>query len=475
MSITTQHTTTRRGLLRQSVATATALAAPWFVPSHVLAAPGRPGANDRVEIGVIGVGVRGKYLIANMPPQGRVVALCDCARGRIESAIHPSGQFERPLAEFAARDASQCSRWQDYRRMLEEQKLDAVVIAAPDHHHAQAMILACQAGCDVYVEKPLSLTIREGRAMVEAAQRYQRVVQVGSQQRTMEMNRFACEWIRQGGLGHVSLVEQPNYPGPLSAVRLEGEPPPDDLDWELFLGPTPAQPHHRRLWVKEEFYVGNLLWRGWDLWRSFSGHLMTNWGAHSVDMVQYALGMDESGPVQIDVQPLAATAELTQYWAAKTPPPWHDVGQADSDSSPVYPLTMRYASGTELRFCRQQLPAVFHGERGTMWMSRNKFSTDPPDLVRGGPDKEVTKKWQGAGYVARPHLENWLDCLRSRQQPNAPLESGHRTATVCHLANLARQLGRNLRWDPRRERFVDDPLADQLLDRPRRPGFELPK
>jgi predicted dehydrogenase len=358
--------------------------------------------------------------------------------------------------------------------MLDEQKLDAVIIAAPDHHHAQAMILACQAGCDVYVEKPLSLTIREGRAMVQAASRHGRLVQVGSQQRTMENNRVACEFIRGGGLGPVSLVELPNYPGPLCRSKLREEPVPAGLDWDLFQGPVSRQPHHRRLWVKEEFYLGNLLWRGWDLWRDFSGHLMTNWGAHSVDMVQYALGMDGSGPVEVEVHPVTPDEPTTRYWATKTPQPGHDVGQADADVSRFHSVTMLYSNGTLVRFCRQRQETVFHGPRGTLSMGRNKFRTDPPGLIRELPDPALAKRWQGSGHVARPHLENWLACLESRHQPNAPLEAGHRTATVCHLANLARQLGRKLQWDPQHERFVDDGAADQQLDRPRSPGFELP-
>jgi predicted dehydrogenase len=434
----------------------------------------QPSPNDRIEIGVIGVGVRGKYLIANLPSRARVVALCDCFLERVQSARQPRGQFVAPLADFSRHDARDCSIWQDYRRMLDEQKLDAVVIAAPDHHHAQAMILACQAGCDVYVEKPLSLTIREGRAMVQAAERHRRLVQVGSQQRTMELNRVACEFIRAGGLGDVTLVEMANYPGPLRRCKLPEEPVPAGLDWSLFLGPAPPQHHHRRLWVKEEFYLGNLLWRGWDLWSDFSGHLMTNWGAHSIDMVQFALGMDHSGPVEVAVHPLTPDEPMTRYWATKTPQLQHDVGQADADTARFHPVSLRYANGTLVRFCRQRLETLFHGQRGTLSMGRNKFTTDPPDLIRDLPDASLAKRWQGSGHVARPHLENWLACLESRQQPNAPLEAGQRTATVCHLANIARQLGRKLQWDPDQERFVNDAAANQLLDRPRSRGFELP-
>ena len=154
------------------------------------------GANERLRVGVIGTGVRGKYLIANMPEAARVVALCDCSLENVANTREPEGELKEPLAKFAAGEAKACSIYQDYRQMLDRAKLDAVVIAAPDHHHAQAMILACHAGLDVYCEKPLTVTIAEGRAMVEAAKKYNRVVQVGSQQRTMEVNRAGCEFIR---------------------------------------------------------------------------------------------------------------------------------------------------------------------------------------------------------------------------------------------------------------------------------------
>jgi len=461
---------------RQALGTAAAVGTAYFIPTGVLGGAGRTGANERVRIGLIGAGVRGKYLIANLPPAAQVVALCDCYLPRVAQTLKPTGDFARPLAMFAQTDAARCSTHQDYRRMLDRQRLDAVVIATPEHHHVQIALLALQRGLDVYVEKPLTLTIAEGRALVEAAGRTDRIVQVGSQQRTMEMNVFACRFIREGGLGRVHRVELPNYPGPMPHFALPEEPPPEGLDWNLFCGPRPLRAHHRRRWVKEEFEVDGLLWRGWDLWHDFSGHIMTNWGAHSVDMVQLALGKDDTGPVEVWLPPAKSDERATfaKIWAAKTPP-LGSVPDRSTDAARFRPVAMRYADGTVLEFTSQENFTVFHGERGKLTMSRNKFTVDPPELVRDAPDPAVTKKWEGPGHVARPHLANWLACLASRKTPNAPLESGHRTVTVCHLANLARQLGRKLRWDPKTERFAGDDEADALLDRPRRKVFELPK
>ena len=494
----------RRKFLRAGLVAGTSVVAPCMVPSHVLGRAGRPSANERIHIGVIGLGARGKSLIGDLPETGRITAICDCAKWRMAETLTPKPRLAQILAPFHERDASLCTAYQDYRQMLDRQKLDAVIIAAPDHHHVLAAVLACEAGLDVYVEKPLSLTIAEGRRLAETVQRTGRVVQVGSQQRTMEINRFACEFVRDGGLGRVSKIELSNYPGPLVLADAFGdsstptscdvgyalpeEPIPDGLNWDLFCGPTRERPYDRRLYIKDEFRVGKLLWRGWDLWRSYSGHMMTNWGAHNVDMAQYALGRDDSGPVEIWTEQPSSLAGIVAQWNHKSPPPGEVNGlvrrarerrTATSSVPPIdqrrfWPVWMRYADGVELHFVRGPDSLVIHGERGTMNMRRNYFQVDPPDLVADAPGPEAQQKWKGPGIVARPHLENWLDCVRTRQPTNAPVEVAHRTVTICHLANIARQLHRKLRWDPQKECFLADEEANRLLERPKRNGFELP-
>ena len=441
---------------------------------------------ETVRVGVIGTGVRGKYLIGNLPESARVTAICDCATSRMAGTIEPKGDFAAVLQSFRDNDAARCATYQDYRRMLDREKLDAVIIATPDHHHTLAAMWALQAGLNVYLEKPLTVSIREGRLLADMVKKTGRVLQVGSQQRTMEVNRFACEFIRDGGLGKISKVELPNYPGPLTIGNVGAEPIPDGLDWNLFLGPTPLRAHHRKLWVKDEFKVGDLLWRGWDLYRDFSGHIMTNWGAHSVDMVQYALGKDDTGPGEIRAVEPQAVRPMWAMWKHKTPAPVARLSESSSSRPPdsesqatresrrFWPVVMRYADGVEVRFVHGPDYIRFHGERGEMKMRRNHFETDPPGLVTNGPDASVGEKWKGGGHVARPHLENWLDAIRQSSRLNAPVEVGHRTVTICHLANIARELNRPLRWNPETEQFVDDNEANQFLDRPRRKGFELP-
>jgi predicted dehydrogenase len=445
----------RRRFLKSSSAGAAAIGLPYFVSSSALGTQGGTGANDRVHIGLIGTGIRGKYLIASMPDEGRVVAICDCHLPRTADTLEPrKKRHAKLLARFRERDAGRCTAYQDYRRMLDEAELDAVMIATPDHHHVLAAMLACQRGLDLYVEKPLSLTIAEGRALVEAVKRHKLVCQVGSQNRSMEMNRYACAFVRSGRLGKISRVQLPSYPGPMRYQRLPEEPVPKGLGWELFCGPTPVRPHNRKLWVKDQFKIDGKLWRGWDLWRSYSGHLMTNWGAHSVDMVQLALGTDGTGPVEV--------------WPST---------EKHTGSMRFCPVVMRYASGIELSL---ELPLaklnrwLFHGELGLLSMHRNHFEVDPPELVTDPPDPKVAEIWKGHESVARPHVQNWLDCIKNRATPTVPVEVGHRSVTVCHLAGIARELRRKLRWDPDKERFPDDDEANALFDRPRRKGFDLP-
>jgi predicted dehydrogenase len=253
----------------------------------------------------------------------------------------------------------------------------------------------------------------------------------------------------------------------MTIPRMRNDSAPDGLDWDLFLGPAPLRAHARQLWVKDEFKVGDLLWRGWDLYRDFSGHMMTNWGGHSVDMVQYA-ARDDTGPVEVRAVEPDSVEAIAEIWKEKTP--WLGGFQPQR----YWPVEMRYADGVTLHFRLGVEGIRFHGERGMLKMSRNRFETDPPDLVKDPPDPRLAEKWKGDGHVARPHLENWLDCIRTRAVPNAPVEAGHRTATICHLANIARELKRPLRWNPESEQFIDDEEANSLLDRPRRKGFELP-
>ena len=413
----------RRRFLKRSTLLAAGAAAPCFVPASALAAPDQPGANDRVVIGFVGTGGRARQLMDHVPADGRIVAICDCYRQRCIETLQQKG--------------TSWKTYQDYRRMFDEENLDAVVVATPDHARVLPCIHACQAELDVYAEKPLTLTIAEGRVLVDAARKYKRVFQVGSQQRTMAMNRFACELVRSGGIGKLHTVLGVNYPGPRQYTGLPEQPIPEGLDWDRWCAQTPLRPYNPQL----QF--------GWMGWRAYSGGEMTNWGAHGLDQVQWALGMSESGPVEI--------------WPVT--------------EGPNGKVSMRYANGVILRLELEQGPmggAIFVGDQAKIEINRNKFTTNPPDLIKDPPEPATAEIWEGPGWIARPHIQNWLDCIKTREKPNADVEIGHRSISVCHLANIAREVGRKLRWDPETETFPGDDEANCYLDRPKRKGYELP-
>ena len=453
-------TLTRRRLL---AATAAGLAAPRSLSSGSSAA----STDSRLRVGLIGCGVRGRYLIASLPPAARIAAVCDCATSRMTETLRPTGEWAGLLGDWAAADGASARTFQDYRRLIDAGGLDAVIVAAPDHHHVPAATHALEAGLHVYLEKPVSVCIAEGRELVGAVRRSGRVLQVGSQQRSMAVNRAACEFVAGGGLGAVERVELPNYPGPRRDPDWPAEPIPPGLDWDLFLGDTPRRPHNRHLWVKDRFTVDGAAWRGWDLYRAYSGHLTTNWGAHGVDMVQFALAADETGPVSIEPLPPADAAavaalrrDFDRKWRKKTPPP--ETGWAEA--SRFHPVRLTYADGVAVEFRPDVKEATIHGARGSVAIPRNDYRAAPATLLPR-PDEADRAPWEGRGFVARPHLQNWLDAIAGAADPTAPAEAGHRTATVCHLVNLARELRRPLRWDPVAERFENDAAANALLSR----------
>jgi len=419
----------RRAMIRR---TAAGVALPLFLPNAVLRAGTRTSANEQIGIGAIGVGNRAKLLLEQLPEGGRIVALSDCNLPRAEA--------------FKAAKKGDWPIYQDYRELLDRKDIDAVIVGTGEFQRVVPCIHACQAGKDIYAEKPLTLYIREGRVLVEAVRRHERVFQVGTQQRSMAINRIGCELIRTGGLGKVLEVRAMNYPISQAspASPLAAEPVPKGLDWDRWLNQAAMRPF-------------NPQWMGWMRWRDFAGGEMTNWGAHGVDQVQCALGMDTTGPVEM--RPIQAEG-----------------GESGG-------VGMRYANGVELKFMLDRGPmggAVFVCEKGKLEINRNKVTSNPPEiaaeLLKQVDVVEEERKWSDelALWQARWHMQNWLDCIRTRERPVADVEIGHRSIAVCHLANITRQVGERLKWDPATERFVGNEAANRLVDRPRRKGYELP-
>lgn len=422
------HPLTRRDFLRRGTAAAlTLFGAPQLVSRSVFAAAGSAGANDRLRVGMIGLGGRARWILTNEAlPGADLVAVADCFLPRLDEAARVVPGSDR------------WKRYQQYREMLEKERLDAVFVETTTHARVLACIHALQAGCDVYAEKPQSLTVAEGRALVQAVKKHNRILQTGSQQRSMPINRHASELVRSGAIGRVHTVITCNFLGGRVWKPKPEEPVPDGLDWDAWCNQTELRPYCSELqfgWGEIVDYDG-----GGQSWG------VTGWGTHSLDQVQCALGTDDTGPVEIRPE----------------------------NEGPQCRITMRYANGTLLKLegknrGMEDLGAIFLGDRGRIEILRGDYTSDRPELKKDAPP--VTPQGPKESI---PHIENFFASVRSRKAPHADAETGHRATTLCHLVNLCRAVQRKLVWDPKAETFADDAEANRLLSRPRRKGFQLP-
>jgi len=426
--------------LKRTAAAAGALAAPYLIPSGLLAAAGRPGPNDRIGVAGIGVGRQGSgvFRAAAGSPLGRPIAVAD-------ANIRRAGEIAAKIG---------IEPYQDYRKLLERKDVDAITTATPDHWRALVSIHACQAGKDVYAEKPMSLTIREGRLMVETVRKYGRVFQTGSQQRSQAENRFGCELVRNGRIGTIHAVIGANYPSPWECA-LPAQPLPDGLDWDMWCGPTEPVPYHIDLCTPRAN-------PGWISFRAYSGGEMTGWGAHGLDQIQWALGMDDTGPVEIWTE------------GPEFDPPVYREPESRSRGEKLCGRPMifyRYANRVTVKLdSGNPGGGIFIGDKGKIEISRGTVTSNPPEVVDAPiRDDEIHL------YESTNHIGNWLECIKSREKPIADVEIGHRSTTVCHLGNIARWVGRKLQWDPVKEVFPGDEEANAYLDRPRRKGYQLPE
>jgi len=429
------HHTTRRQFL--SVA-GCALAAPLIIPRAVLAADDRPGANDRIGIGYIGAGRRANQLMG-LPAEGRIVAVADVDTERRE----------------AVATKRNCRAYADYREMLDAADVDACIIATPDHWHVIPAMHACQAAKDVYLEKPLSLTIHEGRQLVKAVRKHGRVLQTGSQRRSMKNHRLGCEMVRSGLVGKVHTVLIMNYPSPWEAA-LPGQPVRSGLEWDTWCGPTEPVPYHDDIFVQRSN-------PGWISLRPWSGGEMTGTGAHGFDQIQWALDTDDTGPVEIWCEGNDFEAPVYQESESRD--------RGNRLASVGYRVRMRYANGVLIRLepGESAAGATFIGPEGKIRIGNNTVDSNPEELVA-----HAAKDLKVRLPAIDNHMQNWFDCIKSRERPICDVEIGHRSAILCHLGNIARWAGRRLKWDPQTETFPDDSDANVFLDRPRRKGYELP-
>ena len=431
------HFKSRRRFLKNAVLGAAAV--PFFVPRSVMAAEGAPGANDRVGIGYIGVGRRAGQLFG-VPKDAEIRATCDL-------------YFDRATQVAAKLKVSHA--FADYRKMLELKEIDAVVIATPDHWHALPFVHACQAGKDVYCEKPMSLTIAEGRAMVDAARKHKRVCQIGTQQRSFAKNDVACRFLREGRFGKVKEVIGNNYPSPWNCALPEVEAP-KSLDWDAWCGQTEPRGFHPDLYPCRAN-------PGWLSFTPYSGGEMTGWGAHGLDQIQCALGMDETGPVEI--------------WAegGKIDPPTYDKPQSraagDKATSVGHRVFYKYAGGVLVTLDDGTgAGGTFVTDKGKIVVGRDRVDADPKGLLEESGFNEAV-----AQARLPEHMADWVNCIKSRKTPIADVAISHRSVSVCHLANIARWTGRKLQWDPEGEQFKNDAEANGYLQREQRKGYRLPE
>ncbi len=424
----TRPANTRRRFLKQSAALAsTAFAAPYFIPSSAF------GANEKIVTGHIGVGGQGNGNLGGFGSQ--VGAVCDVDKRRMEAAAKKTGG--KPYS--------------DYRKLLEQDDLDAVVISTPDHWHALTTIHACMAGKHVYCEKPLSLTIADGRAMVTAARKFDRVVQTGSQQRSSGNFRQACEYVRNGRIGKLQTVlvgiANANHPGKLPP----DSDPPEYLDYEFWLGPAKERPYNE----KRVHY-------NFRFWWDYSGGQMTNWGAHHIDIGHWGIGCDDSGPLEVYAENVAFN-----------PNHYHEVTEKCR-------VTMKYADprveGNVITMIvgqgQKDVPSgtTFIGTEGKIHVNRGKLSSDPADIL-----KQPLADSDAHLHPSGSHKGNFVACIKTGERPICDVEIGHRSASACHLANIACRTGEHFKWDPVKEQVTDNEVAAALVTRAKRDPWQLPK
>jgi hypothetical protein len=439
---------------------------PLFLSAAAMAKPKRPGANDTVRVGLIGLGGRCQEIAKTCLgiPQMKVVAVCDCFQPRLDSCMEKLGT------------AQGWKPYLDFRRMIEQEDLDGVMVETTTHARAWVTCHAMAMGMDVYIEKPMCLTVAEGREMVERARRWNRVTQVGTQQRSIPLNNWASDLVKDGALGKVTKVWAPNFVAGAPWVEQPGEPMPEGSNegwWDLWTNQAPLRPYHHDLH------------RGWDRWLDYDGGGMsfgvTGWGTHSYDQINRALGASETGPVSVMLEEAVTTMPAGKfdervYGEEETGAGYY--GMVKTLVGPRAKVRMTYENGTELLLHLDAdrspgLGARFEGEHGSIEINRDKIAGNPKELVEGS-DRPPTLSVP----ETQPHIENWIECIKSRARCNADVEYGQRSTTLCYLVNIARAVGKvgePLLWDPTTERFTNCDAGNAMLARPRREGFALPE
>ncbi len=427
-----------------------AAAFPAIVPSRVL---GRSAPSNLIQVAQIGCGriARASEFpgILRHSDVARFVAVCDLDTVRLNDAKE---LVERAYAsKFASGGYASVKTYRDYREMLEDKSIDAVAISTPDHWHAQPAIEAALAGKDIYLQKPASLTIREGRQMADVIKKTRRVLQLGSQQRSDAHFRLACELVRNGRIGKIKqiFIGLPEDPAGEEAREM---PVPSNLDYDMWLGSTPAAYYtEKRVHPQSNDLKVRYDRPGWLRCEQFGAGMITGWGAHHIDTAHWAMGTEFTGPVEV-----LASAEFPKKGLWDVHGPYH--------------VSARYANGVEMYISEKYPNGLrFIGEEGWIWVTRGASldASDPKILTSGFKPGETRL------HVSprNDHHLDWLSSIRGRTEPVAPAEAGHRSCSACLIAWAAMKLRRKLTWDPEHERFVNDAEANGLLARKQRAPY----
>ncbi len=415
--------------------------APLVLPGAVLGRDGGTAPSARITVGLIGVGDQGNQHLGVMlgMPEAQVVAVCDSVRAKREAAQR---RVESAYAAERGKTFQGCAAYADFRELVQRADIQAVFVASPEHWHALHGIAVLRAGKDLYIEKALTKTIAEGQALVAAAKDSGRVVQVGTQQRSSQRFRLACELARNRYLGQLRTIkvgDPRGYAGP--AVR--EEPVPEGLDYALWLGPAPWKPYFPER-------LENL--KGWMLTYDYTVGFQSGWGQHDIDIAQWGNGTDHTGPIEVEGRATFPAAGLND-----TAMTWH--------------TEYLYANGVRLIFTSDNENPYgirFEGTEGEVFVNRGGIWSKPEALI-----KTQFKSKDLRLYVSHNHHENFLECIKTRQSPICTLAAGHRANVICNLSDIATRLGRKLRWDPTQEKFTNDDQANRMLTRPMRAPWQV--
>jgi myo-inositol 2-dehydrogenase / D-chiro-inositol 1-dehydrogenase len=445
---------TRRKFLKKiSLATSGIFGAPMFIPASALGRNGHIPPSDRINLAFIGAGNQAENDVKGFLQDERVqvTAICDVNQqstgywnGKTGGREYIRHLVNETYTSQRGKRFKGCRGFEDFREVIDRKDIDAVEVVTPDHWHAIPVLMAAASGKDIYCQKPLALTIAEGRAISNAVRKYSVIFQTGSQQRSNYRFRHICELVRNGRIGQLQTVTC-GLPGGVPDFGKTGHltqtiPVPKNFNYDLWLGPAPEAPY-----CPARTHV-NFRWI-----LDYSGGMVTDWGGHHPDIAQWGMNTEYTGPIQI--------RNARAKWADH--PIWNTATE--------FYFECVYENGIKLVITNEAEEGVtFTGTEGTVWANRGNYRSDPPHLI-----ESVIREDEIRLYHSDNHYRNFIDCILSREEPAAPAEVAHRSITLAHLGNIAMQLKTDLDWDPAGERFIQNERANASLSRPMRSPWDM--